>query len=145
MRVINLACTLKHPNIVNCLGIWSEVRLLYDDMLEGMEGIHARDEADLASIGKDILEGLRYLKDQNVVHGDLKPSNILIDHDRRTVKISDSKSLSTHINRAKTWWTTSGINVHCALRWILYASPESLCRALWKEDCETSDIWSFGI
>lgn len=45
-------------------------------------------EEQVWDIARQVLQGLKYLHDNNIVHGDIKPQNILVDDDGR-VKIAD--------------------------------------------------------
>ena len=49
--------------------------------------IPLRDQ-ELWFIFKQVIAGVRYLHYQNIVHGDIKPQNILVSEDR-TVKLAD--------------------------------------------------------
>ena len=98
---IGLLQSLNHPNIVRYRdsfawrhGEWDERHCLVMDLLEG-ETLEAR----LARGGKGLpwtevrrifegcLEGLIYTRSQNVVHLDLKPSNIFLANDGRVMLI----------------------------------------------------------
>ena len=45
-------------------------------------------ESEARRIAKQFLEGLMYLHDNGVVHGDLKPENIMLD-EMNNIKISN--------------------------------------------------------
>jgi len=47
-------------------------------------------------------QGLAYLADQKVIHGDLKPANLLIGGDRR-VKLADFGSVLTWSEAGSRW------------------------------------------
>ncbi|WP_158267600.1 serine/threonine protein kinase [Adhaeribacter arboris] len=53
-------------------------------------------ESDCYSISKDILQGFALLHETNLIHGDIHPSNIMVDEDRN-VKIIDL-GLSIEVN-----------------------------------------------
>lgn len=77
---------------------------------------------------------LRFLKEQNIIHRDIKPKNILIHKDG--IKISDfgvAKIINSH-NFDKEMMTFSGT--------IPFMSPQIL-----KQDKYTfqTDVWSLGI
>jgi serine/threonine protein kinase len=50
-------------------------------------------EKDICNIFGKIVEVLRYLQNNNTCHGDIKPSNILLDH-IGTIKLIDSYFVS---------------------------------------------------
>lgn len=64
---------------------------------------HLFDLPKASSFFQQTVSAINYIHDQNIAHGDLKPSNILITHDKNSAKVSDfgvSKAipgLQTHV------------------------------------------------
>lgn len=88
---------LQHPNLVALHETFLDRAdpFLVMEYVEGrsLEDHFRRDGAfaveDALSVSKQMLEALTYLHEQNVVHGDLKPGNVLVS-DEGTVKITDA-------------------------------------------------------
>ncbi len=87
--------TLRHPNIVYIHDAFEENHLFYlalercDHPLLAMLG-QPMQEGLVIELGRQILAAVQFLHDQDVVHDDLHPGNVLITHtDRPVVKISD--------------------------------------------------------
>jgi NIMA (never in mitosis gene a)-related kinase len=79
-----------------------------------------------------MLLGVQYIHQNNIVHLDLKPNNILLD-DIGNPKISDFGIAKTLVNSKKGSRSIIGS--------YMYMSPE----ALLGKNCETNtDIWSLG-
>lgn len=78
---------LDHPNIVNYLDSFSEEKTYFIVMeyapLNLSDVIYnlsiPLSMQIIKAVMKQILSGLRYLHDNNVVHRDLKPRNLLLD------------------------------------------------------------------
>ncbi|KAF9646873.1 kinase-like protein [Thelephora ganbajun] len=73
---------LAHPNIVPLLGVIIDSFELISDRMPGgdlTEYITNHPDADRISLLTNVAEGLNYLHFCNVIHGDLKGSNILVD------------------------------------------------------------------
>ncbi|KAF5328463.1 hypothetical protein D9758_017015 [Tetrapyrgos nigripes] len=65
----------RHPNVLPFLGMYYQDDKREDDKTPSQE--------DMYTLVHDIASGLKYLHDENVIHGDLKPDNVLItDHFR---------------------------------------------------------------
>jgi len=79
-----------------------------------------------------IMEGLKYLNDNNIIHRDLKPQNILIDGNNN-IKICDF-GFSRKFNDTEMLQTLCGSP--------LYMAPEIIKHKTYNHK---SDIWSFGI
>lgn len=145
---------LSHPNIIRYYSVWSELNKLYlqtelcnEDLKNYIINRNILSKQDIYYFS-DILKGLSYLHSNNIVHRDLKSSNILIINN--TAKICDfnlSKikpnnnllqidSKSSNKNIKKMNENTKGIGTE------LYSSPEQLNG--WSYDYRV-DIYSLGI
>ncbi|KAK8048300.1 hypothetical protein PG994_010030 [Apiospora phragmitis] len=95
-REISLLRDLRHPNIVQYLGCSSSADYL-NIFLEYVPGgsvqtmlnsYGALPEPLVRSFVRQILDGLSYLHNQEIIHRDIKGANILVDN-KGTIKISD--------------------------------------------------------
>ncbi|ETS76748.1 hypothetical protein PFICI_12135 [Pestalotiopsis fici W106-1] len=95
-REISLLRDLRHPNIVQYLGCSSSQEHL-NIFLEYVPGgsvqtmlnsYGALPEPLVRSFVRQILQGLSYLHNQDIIHRDIKGANILVDN-KGTIKISD--------------------------------------------------------
>eukprot|EP00475_Leptophrys_vorax_P016630 TRINITY_DN230_c0_g1_i1.p1 TRINITY_DN230_c0_g1~~TRINITY_DN230_c0_g1_i1.p1 ORF type:complete len:529 (-),score=137.36 TRINITY_DN230_c0_g1_i1:251-1837(-) len=94
------------------------------------------DEAALARISKSVLLGLNDMHKMNLIHRDIKPGNIVLNH-KGVVKITDfgiTRDVTPDMSVVKPVQTFVGTQV--------YMSPE---RIEHKPYSFTSDIWSFGL
>ncbi|OQR94452.1 dual specificity mitogen-activated protein kinase kinase [Achlya hypogyna] len=90
-------------------------------------------EAILARIAASVLRGLAHIHANRMVHRDIKPHNLLVNH-AGEIKISDfglARTLDEHAMHTKTFVGT-----------LLYMAPERIGGA--DYGCP-SDIWSFGL
>mmetsp|Transcript_22491 Transcript_22491/g.17001 ORF Transcript_22491/g.17001 Transcript_22491/m.17001 type:complete len:248 (+) Transcript_22491:304-1047(+) len=89
-----------------------------------------------------LLEGVQYLHDQNIVHSDLKPSNILIvqsgEAKKETVKVCDFGSSRVQNKGAISNTTVSMLGTHG------YMPPEYYSSQGPKELSTKSDVWALG-
>ncbi|KAK4840021.1 hypothetical protein QYF36_026696 [Acer negundo] len=91
---VSILKRLDHPNIVNLFEVIDDQKADHLYMvLEYVEGnpinnISQIDEKTARSYFKDIIAGLIYLHSHNIVHGDIKPANLLLTGNGR-VKIGD--------------------------------------------------------
>lgn len=88
----------------------------------------------IAWISRGILEGLRYLHENGILHRDLKPPNILLNK-KLEVKICDFGSAISEDHRIDGSFPNEGFTT-----W--YKSPEILFGS--KAYDYKTDIWSFG-
>ena len=87
-----LVASLHHPNIVTFFDIdrekgWLIMELMQANLADRMAGR----QMDLKALRTTIAHGLRvlkYLHSRGIVHGDIKPSNMMID-ERRRIKLGD--------------------------------------------------------
>ena len=87
--------SLRHPNVVYIYDSFTHDHLFYlalercDHALKMMLGTPMQ-EGLVLEISRQLLAAVQFLHDNDVVHDDLHPGNVLITHtDRPTVKISD--------------------------------------------------------
>ncbi|KAL4336072.1 hypothetical protein GQ457_07G036200 [Hibiscus cannabinus] len=98
LREVQIMKILEHPNIVNLIEVIDDPAMdQFYMVLEYVEGkCVCEDSGPQGGIGedtarkyvRDIVSGLMYLHAHNIVHGDIKPDNLLITS-TGTVKIGD--------------------------------------------------------
>ncbi|KAM0303632.1 hypothetical protein HYE67_003710 [Fusarium culmorum] len=147
-REISLLRDLRHPNIVQYLGCSSTADYL-NIFLEYVPGgsvqtmlnsYGALPEPLVRSFVRQILTGLSYLHNQDIIHRDIKGANILVDN-KGTIKISDfgiSKKLeATNIlngaNNSKHRPSLQGS--------VFWMAPEVVKQTSYTRK---ADIWSLG-
>jgi len=128
--------TLNHPNVVRQFLFCSSWSLMeYVDGLSLSQVLEERgsgfSDNKAASILGQVLSGLRYLHANQVVHGDIKPANILLIPDTGSVKIADLGTATEAVEaRARMPFGTPGFMAPEVVR---DGVPNFL-----------SDIWSLG-
>ncbi|XVE79061.1 hypothetical protein DITRI_Ditri14bG0027500 [Diplodiscus trichospermus] len=98
LREVLIMKTLEHPNIVNLIEVIDDPSMdQFYMVLEYVEGKWVCEgsgppggigEDTARKYVRDIVSGLTYLHGHNIVHGDIKPDNLLITS-KGTVKIGD--------------------------------------------------------
>ena len=87
-----LLASLHHPNIVTIFDIYRDRGWLILELMQGsLKDRLAGKQMDLRSLRASLahcLRALKYLHERGIIHGDIKPGNMMIDH-RRRVKIGD--------------------------------------------------------
>jgi serine/threonine protein kinase len=95
-REVKRLLSLRHPNVVYIFDAFEQQNLFYlalercDHSLEAMLGVPMQ-EGLVIELARQLLAAVQFLHDNDVVHDDLHPGNVLIvdGPDRPIVKISD--------------------------------------------------------
>lgn len=124
--------------------ITDEKCLIYEEYIEGnvlsnyitQNGIYYNNEIGCIKLLKDLVIGLEYVWDKNIVHRDIKPTNIIIRKSNNKPVILDlgiAKNLESSTITEGGMWGTKG-----------YSSPEQRFN---KRDLfgKRSDMFSLGI
>eukprot|EP00992_Anisonema_acinus_P006312 TRINITY_DN20241_c0_g1_i1.p1 TRINITY_DN20241_c0_g1~~TRINITY_DN20241_c0_g1_i1.p1 ORF type:complete len:323 (+),score=75.20 TRINITY_DN20241_c0_g1_i1:58-969(+) len=142
IREISILKELQHPNIVNLMDVVSHAKKLYlvfeflDQDLK-----HLMDKCrqpiggrTLRSYLYQMLDAIFFCHTHRVVHRDLKPQNLLVSQDGKTIKLADfglarafQIPLHTYTHEVITLW---------------YRAPEILLGD--KHYSPSVDIWSLG-
>lgn len=132
---------LDHPNIVNIydVGEGSQPYIVMEyidgmDLKEYIKENHPIPYHKVIDIMSQILDGIAYAHENNVIHRDIKPHNILIDQDGH-VKITDF-GIAVALSQNSITQTNS------LLGSVQYISPE---QARGNVVTKQSDIYSLGI
>jgi len=142
---ISAQMTLHHPNILPVLdyGKGSKSFIVYPLCLSGTlrDVINEREFEPFDKalpILKQVAAAIDYAHSSGIIHGDIKPENILFKSDRSTPMLGDfgmSKHFP-HIERIQTIRDATGAGSSA------YLSPEQLNEA---KQSPLSDIYTFGI
>ncbi|UJR23871.1 hypothetical protein I4U23_026843 [Adineta vaga] len=150
LREANIMRSLKHPNLVQLLGVTQKSDTIFYLITEFMEkgsllhylttrGRSVISQRDLIGFSIDICAGLVYLEENHIVHRDISASNVLIANDN-TAKISDfglAKFLD--ITEKENGHSIITEKIKCRTKW---TAPEALES---KRYTHKSDMWSYGI
>lgn len=141
-RELALMRRFRHPNLVRILdfGIMENSRELFliEERLDGTDlysGTADRDSDQMLNLCVEILKALQYLHIRGVVHGNLKPSNVLLSD-------ADDGCLKPVLMNFNLLFRSDRSCLHGGFRTLSYAAPEIL---LGKHPEKASDIYSVGI
>ena len=138
--------SLNHPNIITFYGIARKpftVCIVTElmafnlfDIVMGQEQDHKPSDDEKRRILVNVLHGVSFLHNKNIVHADLKPENILLSSDRQTVRLCDFG-----LSREKlTAGVTAATGGHVGT--VMYFAPDILLDGT-KSNFRT-DIWAVG-
>lgn len=155
---VEVLSKLRHPNLITLIGVNQESKtLIYEYLPNGSLEDHLSRNGNNNTppltwqtrirIATELCSALIFLhsnKPHSIVHGDLKPSNILLDA-KFVTKLSDfgicrvlsCQNDSSSSNSTTQFWITS-----CAKGTFAYMDPEFLGTG---ELTSKSDVYSFGI
>ncbi|GIN91421.1 serine/threonine-protein kinase PrkC [Siminovitchia terrae] len=141
-REAQSATSLNHPNIVNVFDVGEEDNIYYIVMeyVDGMtlkqyiQNYYPISVEKVIDIVKQLTSALEHAHYNHIIHRDIKPQNILIDHDGN-VKITD-------FGIAMALSATSITHTNAVLGSVHYLSPE---QARGGMATKKSDIYSLGI
>lgn len=139
MEIMQLIKNNPHSNIVGCYDIIDDIDTVYIVMEYCVDGDlsknldYSMNEKIVKSYFSQIVNGLIYLSNNNIIHRDIKPKNILLTNDKKTIKLCD-------FGLAKIMTGLTRMNTICGSP--LYMAPEILNQ---KNYTNTIDIWSIGI
>lgn len=133
--------TLQHPNVIRCIEFDIEKRSI-DFEYGGKDLSKLRNKSHMFDVARDRVDvqmriwlqataALHYLHNERcILHGDIKPQNVLLSDDHQTVRLCDfghSRSLNSH---------DKGGGTHN------YVAPEYLLEG---GRSAASDVWSLGV
>ncbi|XP_022089018.1 testis-specific serine/threonine-protein kinase 1-like [Acanthaster planci] len=140
-RELEILKTIKHPNIIRCYEIVEIGTKVYismelaghGDLLEYIKLRGALPEAKARNFFRQLLDGVSYLHNKNIVHRDLKCENLLLDG-HNNIKITDF-GFSRRITKSDLSKTFCGSAA--------YAAPEILLGRPYQGFLY--DVWSMGV
>ncbi|KAJ8662607.1 hypothetical protein O0I10_001569 [Lichtheimia ornata] len=141
---LDILKSVEHPNIVSMVYLSETTESVYivmelasgGELFQQLLQKGSYTEKDASNLVRQMLQGLAYLHDQDIVHRDIKPENLLFDtkEEGATLKITDfglSKILKNHNDILMTACGTPG-----------YVAPEIL---LQSGHGKPVDLWSVGV
>uniref|UniRef100_A0A8C7SLB4 Mitogen-activated protein kinase kinase kinase 1 n=1 Tax=Oncorhynchus mykiss TaxID=8022 RepID=A0A8C7SLB4_ONCMY len=142
---IRMMAHLNHPNIIRMLGATCE-KSNYNLMVEWMAGgsvshllnkYGAFKEAVIINYTEQLLRGLAYLHENQIIHRDIKGANLLIDSTGQRLRIADFGAAA----RLASKGTGAGEFQGQLLGTIAFMAPEVLRGQQYGRSC---DVWSVG-
>ncbi|CAL4926940.1 unnamed protein product [Urochloa decumbens] len=139
LREVSIMKMLNHPNIVNLVEVINDSKIdKFYMVLEYVEGKMVCDngleEATARNYLRDIIYGLMYLHSHNVIHGDIKPDNLLVTSSGN-VKIGDFSVSQVFEDDDDMLWRSPGTPV--------FTAPECCQGSAYHG--RASDTWAVGV
>lgn len=141
---------LRHPNIVTFMGVSIKKKdvLLVTEFVAGSSLQDIIDEEKevegIQGLVKDILKGVAYLHEVGVVHGDIKPANILVSPKLNVAKLCDFGLGRLRQHASMSLVVSQQVDAEPVLEGTpSYMAPEYLLNK--KKPVQCSDIWSLGL
>lgn len=141
LREIELLQGMDHPHVLRCFTSWEDVdrqcivfisELMTSGTLAefvGAQSQHHLKEAAVGRYGRQILEGIAYLHQKNIIHRDLKCSNVFINGSKGEVKVGDL-----------------GVSISSRSATSVIGTPEYMAPEMFREHYTNAiDVWSFGL
>lgn len=137
---ISLLKSINHPNIIKCLDHFITDKMIYiileycpkGDLSQFLQNNHL-EENEVKMYFLQLIESVKYLRDNKIMHRDIKPTNILMSSDNE-LKLSDFGLAKRYQKPSLLSETICGSP--------LYMAPELLFE---KQYTNTCDVWSLGI
>src|SRR5512134_1744127 len=148
-----LAARLKHPNVVEVYDFGQQGRMLYLAMelvpfslRSYLRHLYREgkiiDLNEALELGRQVAEALAYAHQQNMVHRDVKPDNILLRPSSSAGKYTAFRALLTDFGLARLIEGSTQSMHHPPAGTYAYMSPEQLQG---KPAKQASDIYSLGV
>ncbi|TVU41848.1 hypothetical protein EJB05_15403 [Eragrostis curvula] len=139
LREVAIMKMLEHPNIVNLVEVIDDPNIdKFYMVLEYVEGKMVCDngieEATARNYLRDIISGLMYLHSHNIIHGDIKPDNLLVTN-TGNVKIGDFSVSQIFEDDDDMLWRSPGTPV--------FTAPECCQGSAYHG--RASDTWAVGV
>ncbi|XP_043706636.1 serine/threonine-protein kinase GRIK2-like isoform X2 [Telopea speciosissima] len=141
LREVSIMKMLNHPNIVNLIEVIDDPNT--DHFYMVLEYVEGKWEWESCTLGestarkylRDVVAGLMYLHDHNIVHGDIKPDNLLVTS-TGTVKIGDFGVSQVFEDDNDELRRSPGTPV--------FTAPEC-CLGLTYHHGKAADTWAVGV
>lgn len=141
----------KHPFVVRLYYTFSDPTSLYfvlelaegGELLTFMRRLGSFDVPTTRFYAAEIAVALQFLHENNVIHRDMKPENVLLSADYH-IKLTDfgtAKRLEPSDTEAEAGADGTRMRSNSFLGTAEYVSPELLMH---KYTCKSSDLWSYG-
>lgn len=155
-REVEILKNLEHPNIVRLIAVEREKSgslVLFMELcgksllniLQQPENVYGLPEEDYKAVVHDITRGMQYLKDQSVIHRDVKPGNVLQTCDLKTgkfiYKIGDfgaARILQDDGEFESIYGTEAYLHPDIYKKAVMHYSPGGTFN-------NTVDLWSLGV